>query len=277
MYMEDTPKVAKLHSSKTNEPNGVEIEFAVDPGDFARFEDEAVQVFRTFRKIKPNLITRNSALTIKNIQKYQIELKSAYVDVEPFFTDHRVYAVQGGIAYPTENMLPNRHRLLPSYSLYLEFPIGTLSFDSSREKLEDTDSNRLILEDRFAEVASFLDDRILEIVKEPLQEAYYKHRKKYFYGFSMDNALSHLLEKEGILKDEILISENAQNIRTFSSNGSLIRKGKRLKVKLPDSNPKKYTLKIYKETPREFEGNLLIIENEEDLFNLNFFNTERNY
>lgn len=142
-YLNDhgVPSIALMCESNTDEPNGVAVEFAViNQTDFRKFRDEAAEVYSWF-KIVPNV---ESAVDFTVTQReyaskdiipgvHQLKNRSYY--------HHGSYAVMGNIAYPieipsTEINDTNRNLFeMLRCGLVLEFPIGALDFQPSREGL----------------------------------------------------------------------------------------------------------------------------------------------
>ncbi len=128
------PSIALMGEEQVTEPNGVEVKFSVnDRYDFSKFSDEAQNVYRWFPvlpKITGNEIT---------IQRPQYESENIIPGVHSIGDSKRSIALMGNIAYPIE--VPQQNQALEGLSqllscgLVIEFGIGELDFQASREGL----------------------------------------------------------------------------------------------------------------------------------------------
>ena len=135
------PAIVKMHSNPTQEPNGLEINITVSPGDTSNFMDRAAKIY-TFFDVIPHF--KGQAPTITPIE---------YTHVEKTWALRKEYQkargipcglVEGQICYPIETpplegkIRPN---LLSMYNqwkdiLELRLPIGSTNSVASREGLE---------------------------------------------------------------------------------------------------------------------------------------------
>lgn len=131
------PSIALMSEEQVTEPNGVEVKFSVnDRYDFNKFADEANKVYRWF-PIAPT-ITGN----VITIEPLDFETKDIIPGVHSMHLSHGrpgSIAVMGNIAYPievpqAEQSLEGLHQLL-KHGLVMEFGIGELDFQASREGL----------------------------------------------------------------------------------------------------------------------------------------------
>lgn len=129
------PSIALMMEEETTEPNGVEVKFSVnDRFDFDKFCQEARSVYKWF-KLKP---------VVSGVDKFEFpEITYETKDIIPgvhSIKDSRVsYAIMGNISYPVEipqadNSIGDLRHLL-SCGLLMEFSIGELDFQASREGL----------------------------------------------------------------------------------------------------------------------------------------------
>ena len=128
------PSIAKMAEEASDEPAGVEVKFSVnDRWDFDKFWHEARVVYKWF-KLKPVISSQN------NFTFELVDYKEK--DVIPGVHINNGYrtstAVMGNIAYPID--IPNLEDLgdvasLLSCGLVMEFAIGELDFQASREGL----------------------------------------------------------------------------------------------------------------------------------------------
>jgi hypothetical protein len=133
---EGVPSIALMHGEDTDEPNGVEIQFAVtDRWDFDKFRSEARQVY-TYFKLRPVVSGGENEFTFVELQ-----YKDRNIIPGVHYRDgsRGSIAVMGNIAYPIE--VPNADTNLGSLAallncnLEMHFDIGELDFQASREGL----------------------------------------------------------------------------------------------------------------------------------------------
>ena len=135
------PSIALMTESKTTEPNGVEVKFAViEQRDFRKFRDEAADVFSWFKTV-PNVISDSPfAVTARSYHARDI-VPGVHQLTNTGYYGGTSYAVMGHIAYPIE--IPDAEKKqrdtglfdLLNHRLVIEFPIGALDFQPSREGL----------------------------------------------------------------------------------------------------------------------------------------------
>ena len=130
------PSIAKMMEEQTTDPAGVEVRFAVeDRYDFDKFRQEARYVYEYF-KLRP-VISGNADFKFKDPEYKETDI----IPGVHYTTDsgRGSYAIMGNIKYPIEvpnadKALGGLHSLL-SCGLVMEFNIGELDFQASREGL----------------------------------------------------------------------------------------------------------------------------------------------
>ena len=129
------PSIALMMTEDTTEPAGVEVKFSVnDRYDFDKFRQEARNVYRYF-KLLP-VVTGYADFKI-DVPEY--ESKDIVPGVSQFKNGGRTVAIMGNIAYPVD--IPQADQVLGDLrgllqcSLELNFSIGELDFQASREGL----------------------------------------------------------------------------------------------------------------------------------------------
>lgn len=134
------PSVALMSSSETDEPNGVEVKFAVDvKSDFSKFKNEAQEVLIYF-PTKPNMT--GGECNVRQIKYSEIDVVPGINVIDN--TNSESIAIMGNIAYPID--VPNEESNLGyladllNKSLEIRFDIGDLEFQASREGLSYTKS-----------------------------------------------------------------------------------------------------------------------------------------
>jgi len=155
------PSVALMTSTATDEPNGVEVQFAVEKErDIHEFKNEARTVYRYF-KVKPNLT--GAPVDLKGVEYYtNVTLPGAALR-----TNDRgiARAVMGNIAYPIRfdtsdsGMIP---WLLSAASIDFFFEIGDVEFAASRESLSYNKPTIAAIEKRAHEVLDSLETVVQE-------------------------------------------------------------------------------------------------------------------
>ena len=129
------PSIALMMEEETTEPNGVEVRFAVNERyDFEKFRSEARSVYKWF-KLQP-VVSGADNFAVPVID---YETKDITPGVHSLADGRSSYAVMGNIAYPIEvpqadQSLGNLRSLL-GCGLVIEFDIGELDFQASREGL----------------------------------------------------------------------------------------------------------------------------------------------
>lgn len=132
---EGVPSIALMHSETTDQPNGVEVQFAVtDRYDFDKFRAEAREVYTYFR-LRPVVSGGEREFEFRDV-----EYKDKNIIPGVHYTAGRASrAVMGNIAYPIE--VPNAESNLGSLAnllgcgLEIHFDIGEVDFQASREGL----------------------------------------------------------------------------------------------------------------------------------------------
>jgi hypothetical protein len=130
------PSIAKMMEEQTTDPAGVEVRFAVEQRyDFDKFRQEARYVYEYF-KLRP-VISGNADFKFKDPEYKETDI----IPGVHYTTDsgRGSYAIMGNIKYPIEvpnadKALGGLHSLL-SCGLVMEFNIGELDFQASREGL----------------------------------------------------------------------------------------------------------------------------------------------
>ena len=156
------PSIAKMMDEETSEPNGVEVKFAVDDRyDFDKFKQEAREVYTWFKQ-RP-VITGASTFKFEDVE---------YIDRDIIPGVHTAkhmrgsMAVMGNIAYPidvpqAESALGELSRLVRC-GLVIEFNIGELDFQASREGLSYIPETVASIKSKLEALNAVLADKIAE-------------------------------------------------------------------------------------------------------------------
>jgi len=171
------PSIALMMEETTDEPNGVEVKFSVeDRWDFSKFHDEAHSVYKWFKH-------RPVVSGVSNFDFYEVEYETK--DIIPGVHAARRHgyhstAIMGNIAYPIQ--IPNVEKNLGELkdlldcNLVMEFAIGELDFQASREGLSYIPQTIDSIKRKLEEVNAILADKIAEeadAIKNKWQRAIY--------------------------------------------------------------------------------------------------------
>lgn len=155
------PSIALMMEEQTTDPAGVEVRFSVnDRYDFSKFKDEARSVYKWFKQ-RP-VVTGVTSLDINEVT-YETENIIPGVSVMDNTCGGRSYAVMGNISYPIE--IPNAEDLgdlrnLLNCGLVMEFDIGELDFQASREGLSYIPQTIASIKTKLASVVNELTKRL---------------------------------------------------------------------------------------------------------------------
>lgn len=164
------PSYTDIITLDTDEPNGVEVSFAVDSGDFRRFKDEAIEVF-SFFEVKPDCnLEVDFSCDIFEQENFipgvhLVKQGSGHVGIYR----GELHARQGNIVYPIctrELTLNQRQREIANTTMLIDFPIGELNFTPSREDLLYTPATKANIEKRLQECEEKFDEVALEQIKD---------------------------------------------------------------------------------------------------------------
>ena len=128
------PSIALMMEEETTDPAGVEVRFGVEERyDFGKFRDEARHVYEYF-KLRP-VVSGENGFEFRDPSYKERDIIPGVHTVDTYNS----YAIMGNIKYPIE--VPNADKALGSLNsllncgLVLEFDIGELDFQASREGL----------------------------------------------------------------------------------------------------------------------------------------------
>ena len=160
---EGVPSIALLSQSETDEINGVEIQFSVENQyDFRKFYEEAERVFEYFATV-PTFTGYDVT-----IRKREYETKNVAPGIHIVKGKRQNVAVMGNIAYPID--VPNADKLLKELVVFndigleINFDIGDIEFQASREGLSYTPSTIQAICDKYSQFAATLEPAFLKQV-----------------------------------------------------------------------------------------------------------------
>lgn len=164
---EQIPSIVLLDSSKTNEPNGVEVRFSVKSPDFNSFHSEAIEALKFFDQ-KPNGYPTGYGHT------YQIEKINGIDHVAAknysYNSSASPLVIMGGVQYTFDTKNPafekyktvlgtSRHHML------IRANIGDVDIQPSRESLTMTKKTIEFISKKFEEALSKINADIEQKIK----------------------------------------------------------------------------------------------------------------
>lgn len=182
------PKIDYAGSAESDEPRGTKIEFAVKQKDIDEFRRSAIRVFKGF-PLLPNGLPVDVVTALTEKPSHVGPFWKAYP--ASYLPDGGFYAKQGCVLYPIDLSLvsaaildedemdaitieedvrfkgvpkelhPSRvaefQALSANLTVVLDFPIGSLEFDVSRERLAYTDDTVMALRQQWIKFVKSLD------------------------------------------------------------------------------------------------------------------------
>lgn len=156
------PSIALMMEEETTDPSGVEVKFSVNERyDFRKFQEEAQSVYRWFKQ-RP---------VVHGVTDFDFD-DVEYIDsniipgVHTAKGLHGSVAIMGNIAYPIE--VPNAEQTLGDLrgmlrcGLVMEFGIGDLDFQASREGLSYIPQTIASIKTKLESLNAVLADRIAD-------------------------------------------------------------------------------------------------------------------
>lgn len=200
-------KVVLLRKEPTTEPDGIEISFTVRTPDIRSFQEEAQLFFSTFEP-RPEI-----NISLPDPLHFDLKYKNWGL-INPNLGFHkytkysRVTARMGNICYPIQEEfltdITSDIQALTKLPIFIEFEIGDLSINASREALEYTQSTRLSIYKKLKEIKQ-------ELARE--YEATYLSKTKDVWS-----AINSLLGAEAKLQTNSLLKDYASNILLSAFN-----------------------------------------------------------
>lgn len=170
------PSIALMYEEDTNEPNGLEVRFAVtNSSDYYVFLKNARDVYTYF---EPKPIVGGVENFIPYSKKYDI--KNIVNGVHSLVGSGYAYAVMGNVAYPID--VPERQQRLGELSnllncnLEFNFAIGELDVQASREGLAYTEKTIKAIADKLTFLSKGLTAKLTEEVDQ-LENIWFRAQK----------------------------------------------------------------------------------------------------
>ncbi len=140
------PSITQLNQDSTDQPNGVEIQFAVKSSDFDRFYTEAEYVFQWWNTTDiPTIQVNGGPSKFNSFDDLSVPTPVDGVYAVRSNSDNIAFARMGNIGYPIDTSIiddPKLRALLQQRGLVIDFDIGELDFQPSREGLSYIDFTR---------------------------------------------------------------------------------------------------------------------------------------
>lgn len=137
---EGYPKMDLLHKEPSNERSGVKISIPIKRQDFSTIEDKARNIYKWFATT-PKLVSGGRPFTKAKADSFG----SSYFQYNELYGCH---AKMGNILYKIDDNLCNLHGL-GRYPIVVEFPIGQLTPEPSREGLSYDKITKRNIEEAF--------------------------------------------------------------------------------------------------------------------------------
>lgn len=133
------PQTLKMSEQETDQPNGLEVSFSVEPDDFYSFQTATQRALRPF-KIKPNVLGAYDSSSILQ-EDHRTPMLSG--DGWRFYGDGQCHALMGNVSYPLgtterKGMSENAKKLL-RFNIEIDFPMGAFEITPSREAVQWTE------------------------------------------------------------------------------------------------------------------------------------------
>lgn len=155
------PAMSAVGQEPTDRGNGMRAEFAVKPQDISAFFDRTDRFFKYWKNVLPIFVDQDpKRVLVSKIDKV-IDNGDWYLENRDDNADFKgALAVMGNIPYPIEvdsiPNLPPELKVIAQNSFVIEFPLGSLAFQPSREALSfDEFTNKNLIE-RLEEVRAAL-------------------------------------------------------------------------------------------------------------------------
>lgn len=156
------PAIAKMSSTETDQPNGLEVKFGCQNGDIYKFVEEA-QVALEFFEVKPN-ISGAHKLTFTVTEYDQVFnppsplIAGVRKNNKTYSTRHN-RAIVGNVAYPITTVIDGFETIHDS-SLDMVFSVGQLDIQASREGISFTKTTTQTIKRRYEDIVEKFDSEL---------------------------------------------------------------------------------------------------------------------
>ena len=210
------PSVARMADAETDEPDGVEVKFAVDiRNDYDKFRSETSEVLAYF-PTKPNMT--GAKCIIRELKYLEVDVVKG-INVIDYNNsrgyDYNSIAVMGNIPYPID--VPNVDSNLGALAVHLKkgieirFDIGELDFQASREGLSYTKETINVIRQKLQVLQDKLDGLLFveaEAVKNLWERAEFL-KKKYSIPLWQNSIKNYIRSNKSI---NAIVDSNIYNV-----------------------------------------------------------------
>lgn len=167
------PRVAPVYTGKTDEPNGVKVEFAVKPTDIDEFKEAAIRTYKGFNMLPNGLPTD----VLREVQVEPTHIGSFFKCYPSGFLGQGFFARQGSVIYPIDLAkltCDTTGMGAVALSVVIDFPIGSIEYTNSREFLAYTEETVAALSARFKEFQNEVNAGVsasLAAIRNPFERA----------------------------------------------------------------------------------------------------------
>ncbi len=193
------PKITKMREDPTTEPNGVDVRIAVSVYDLSKFKTEADLVYCWFtHKPKVNVPYENeSSLPLYETNEV-IKMKRGF---------NECGVLMGNVLYGYSHGLLERFKYADKkflYEIILKTYIGGITFQPSREYIDNTDQNYKAIENLIDAAKKSIEKHIIDTLSKQHDGSYLKQYERY------KNLVNNLPGKYMEESDELLKSANTR-------------------------------------------------------------------
>lgn len=149
---EGFPMMNLLHQEQSNERTGIEVSIPVSRNDFTTVENKAREIYKWF-------IVPPKCVNGRPFERCNPETKGSNFGHYAPTHISRASARMGNIVYTIDSGLCNLHNL-ERYPIVVEFPIGALTPEPSREGLSFDKKTKRAIEESFATIKKEFIDKI---------------------------------------------------------------------------------------------------------------------
>lgn len=154
------PSIMFIGESKTDEPNGVQVQFAVRNNDIWDFSEKAKRALKHF-PVKPNLTGQNINFESTD---YTVKTETWGLVKHDGYRGGHASAVMGNIAYPISfhkvDLTSQENTVIRNFNIDFFFNIGDLNVAANRESLSYTDDTIQVIRDRIQEIIEHEESRM---------------------------------------------------------------------------------------------------------------------
>lgn len=217
------PRITKIFEEVSDEPSGIEIKISVFHEDFSDFYEEAKYVYSAFTKGKFNIKGIDNIQTLENNIEW-INDKIGYLKERGMFYE-KFYVVQENVVYPldytkTKEILErvgiNSDYNFGSLPILIFIKNGQMSYNVSRETIEDTRENYMVLATYFKDFKRDVDECIKKQI-DKIENQYqackrYKNRSGFITNFNRERVL---IEQKGFKYQELYVLEDYKELTPY--------------------------------------------------------------